>query len=43
MIRNNLYNQAPILDFENYKNPRNNSVNINNTIFKENLKKNEKL
>ena len=37
MIRDSLYNNAPILDFRNSNNRQPNSVNINNRKIKENL------
>ena len=42
IIRDNLYNQAPITNFKNAKNRESNSVNYNNRKFNESLK-NDKL
>ena len=42
MIRDNLYNQAPLINFNNSKNRKNNSYNYNKGLFKE-FKKNDKI
>ena len=39
IIRDSLYNQVPIINFKNSKNPENNSENYKNRKLKENFSK----